>query len=46
MNNFLENYGKTISIKTISFDCLDFIYEINECPLTYCINKEVMSLYE
>ena len=46
MSNFLENYGKAISIKTISFDCLDFIYEINECPLTYCINKEVMSLYE
>ena len=38
-------YGKALSIKTISFDCLNFIYEINKCSLTYCNNQKVVNPY-
>lgn len=46
MNKFMETYSKSLAIKTINFDYLDFIYKINEYPFTYYINKEVMRLYE
>ena len=45
MSNFMETYGKALSIKTISFDCLNFIYEINKCSLRYCNNQKVVNSY-
>ena len=45
MSNFVEKYGKTQTIKTIGFDCLNFIYEINECSLIYYNNRKEVNLY-
>ena len=45
MSKFLETYGVSISIKTNSFDCLNFIYEINECSLIYCNNRKEVNSY-